>query len=175
MQQFELGAVTLNECNGDFSTTTYQLRSLPESVAVSQPWCREGEEPPRGVNLGGLGVCNRAIGPSTLQRDTVTFKPANHFSIALRCTRLHEGSKRSVTFCVQLFVDRICGYSPSRRKRTWRLCHREGLEVCDAAKKMGGIGFGYPARILTRRRLNYGQLPGGWLKPENRFRVPMKV
>jgi hypothetical protein len=23
---------------------------------------------------------------------------------------LHEGSKRSVSFCVQLFVDRICGY-----------------------------------------------------------------
>jgi hypothetical protein len=44
-----------------------------------------------------------------------------------------------------------------------------------AGEKMGGIGFGYPARILTRRRLNYGQLPGGWLKPENRFRVPMKV
>lgn len=46
--------------------------------------------------------------------------------------------------------------------------------MCDA-EKVGGIGFGYPARILTRRRLNYGQLPGGWLKPENRFRVPMKV
>ena len=46
---------------------------------------------------------------------------------------------------------------------------------CAMLKKMGGIGFGYPARILTRRRLNYGQLPGGWLKPENRFRVPMKV
>jgi hypothetical protein len=25
------------------------------------------------------------------------------------------------------------------------------FEVCDTAKKMGGIGSGYPARILTRR------------------------
>src|SRR5262249_35051258 len=42
-------------------------------------------------------------------------------------------------------------------------------EVCDVAKKTGGIGFGYPARILTRRRLNLRAVAGRLAKAGEPF------
>jgi hypothetical protein len=78
-------------------------------------------------------------------------------------------------FVYSFFVDRICGYRLLDESERGGFVTEKALRCAMLQEKMGGIGFGYPARILTRRRLNYGQLPGGWLKPENRFRVPMKV
>jgi hypothetical protein len=50
---------------------------------------------------------------------------------------LHEGSKRSVSFCVQLFVDRICGYRLLDESERGGFVIEKALR-CDAEKKWAG-------------------------------------